>query len=145
MGYRSWKTGRAVFGYGDLDFCWVRHGQDRFEKVPLKPSEGAVVSALFEDSQGRVWIGTRQGAVMYDGSGFQQLGPGIGLAALGKSPVSARTLRVVSGWRDRKACFTGKRTSLRQSATPTVNRCEESFASKPMRTERCGWGRVPRA
>jgi ligand-binding sensor domain-containing protein len=65
--------------YGDQDNCWVRHGQDRFEKVPLKPSEGAGVSALFEDSQGRVWIGTRQGAVMYDGSGFQQLGPESGL------------------------------------------------------------------
>ena len=48
--------------YGEQDGCWVRHGQDRFEKVPLKPSEGAGVSALFEDSKGRVWIGTRQGA-----------------------------------------------------------------------------------
>jgi signal transduction histidine kinase/ligand-binding sensor domain-containing protein len=65
--------------YGDQDYCWVRRGQDRFEKVPLKPSEGAGVRALFEDSKGRVWIGTRQGAVMYDGSGFQQLGPEAGL------------------------------------------------------------------
>ena len=79
MDYRCWKTGRAVSGDGDQDNCWVRHGQDRFEKVPLKPSEGAGVSALFEDSQGRVWIGTRHGAVMYDGSGFQQLGPESGL------------------------------------------------------------------
>lgn len=38
--------------YGDLDGCWWRRSQDRFEKVPLQPSAGANVSALFEDSKG---------------------------------------------------------------------------------------------
>lgn len=65
--------------YGDENHCWVRHGQDYFDKVPLKPVEGARVGALFEDSQGRVWIGTRAGAVVYDGRGFEPRGPEAGL------------------------------------------------------------------
>lgn len=65
--------------YGDLDCCWWRRGQDRFEKVPLQPSAGAHVSALFEDSKGQIWIGTRAGAVVYDGTGFQPLEPETGL------------------------------------------------------------------
>jgi len=65
--------------YGDQDFCWVRRGQDRFEKVPLKPATDANVTALFEDAKGRVWIATREGAVVYDGSQFRQLGAEAGL------------------------------------------------------------------
>lgn len=65
--------------YGDQDYCWVRRGQNRFEKVPLKPSTGANVSALFEDSKGHVWIATKEGVVVFDGDRFQQLGPEAGL------------------------------------------------------------------
>jgi len=65
--------------YGDLDHCWLRRGQDRFERVPLKATAGVNISALFEDSKGRVWIATRQGAVVYDGSIFRPVGPEAGL------------------------------------------------------------------
>ncbi len=65
--------------YGDQDSCWVRRGQDRFEKVPLEPATGANVTALFEDTKGRVWIATRGGAVVCDGDGFEPLGLEAGL------------------------------------------------------------------
>lgn len=61
--------------YGDADGCWWRRGQGGFEKAPVKTG----VSALFEDSKGRVWIATREGAVVSDGSRFQPLGPEAGL------------------------------------------------------------------
>ncbi|MHC1764476.1 MAG: two-component regulator propeller domain-containing protein [Verrucomicrobiia bacterium] len=66
--------------YGDVDNCWLRRSPElSFEKVPIKPSPGANVSALFEDSKGHIWIGTRDGAVVYDGSTLQQVAPKTGL------------------------------------------------------------------
>lgn len=65
--------------YGDQDSCWCRHGQDRFEQVPLTRATGAAINALFEDAEGRVWIATRDGAVVYDGTSYQRLGPEAGL------------------------------------------------------------------
>ncbi len=67
--------------YGDTDYCWWRNGQEKFERVPLKPAVGANVTALFEDSRARVWIGTREGAVVCDGGRFRQIGPEAGLPA----------------------------------------------------------------
>lgn len=65
--------------YGDADCCWWRNGQERFEKVPLKRAVDADVTALFEDSRGRVWIATREGVVVCDGGRFRQIGPEAGL------------------------------------------------------------------
>ena len=65
--------------YGDLDCGWMRRDQGPFEKVPLKSPAGAQVGALFEDSQGRVWMATREGLVVYNGTEFQHLGPESGL------------------------------------------------------------------
>ncbi len=65
--------------YGDADYCWWRNGQESFEKVSLKPAVGASVTALFEDSRGRVWIGGRGGVVVCEGGKFRQIGPEVGL------------------------------------------------------------------
>ncbi|MCL4181256.1 MAG: hypothetical protein KJ072_26380 [Verrucomicrobia bacterium] len=65
--------------YGDEDHCWVRHGQDRFEKAPLPLPDTARVNALFEDSHGRVWIAHRRGAMVCHGNDYRQLGPETGL------------------------------------------------------------------
>lgn len=78
------EDGVGRLWYGDADAGWWRRpGQDTFEKVPLKPSASANVGALFEDSKGRIWIATREGAVVYNSSGFQPLGPETGLPSGG--------------------------------------------------------------
>lgn len=71
------RTGRLW--YGDLNNCWWRNGQDRFQKVPLPSVDRANITALFEDSKGRIWMATREGAVVYDGRGFEPLGSEAGL------------------------------------------------------------------
>ena len=65
--------------YGDTDSCWWRRGRQPFEKVKL--ASGANVGALFEDSQGRVWIAAGQRVVVCDGNDFRELGAAEGLPA----------------------------------------------------------------
>ncbi|MCL4179397.1 MAG: hypothetical protein KJ072_16845 [Verrucomicrobia bacterium] len=65
--------------YGEQDGCWWRQDQGGFAAVTLPVAAGANVRALFQDSQGQVWIATRTGAVVYDGSQFHSLGPETGL------------------------------------------------------------------
>ncbi|MCL4787920.1 MAG: hypothetical protein KJ070_14190 [Verrucomicrobia bacterium] len=72
---------RGRLWYGDTDHGWWRQDQLSFERIPSGPSKNANVSALFEDSQGRIWIGTRLGVVVLDEGAFRELGTAEGLPA----------------------------------------------------------------
>ncbi|MHC1767702.1 MAG: two-component regulator propeller domain-containing protein [Verrucomicrobiia bacterium] len=65
--------------YGDFTACWWRRSPATFEKAPLPWHNSDSIHALFEDSQGRIWIAAAQGVAIYDGKTFRELGAGTGL------------------------------------------------------------------
>ena len=91
--------------YGDLDFCWVRHGQDRFEKVPLKPSEGADVSSVVRRFQGPRLDRHAAGGGDVRWQWIPATWARVGLAAHGEIACFGEDIRVASGWRDAEGVF----------------------------------------
>ncbi|MCW5554558.1 MAG: hypothetical protein KIS67_20660 [Verrucomicrobiae bacterium] len=70
---------RGRLWYGDMDHCWWRQEPLSFERISVGLPKSANVGALFEDSQGRIWIAAGQGVVTFDDGGFRELGIAQGL------------------------------------------------------------------
>lgn len=65
--------------YGIMDGCWWRPASGSFQVAAPTRSGDANISALFEDSKGRVWMAGRLGVVMYEDGRFQKFGADTGL------------------------------------------------------------------
>ena len=66
------KAGRLWAGTHSDGICYIQNGQN------IRPPKGADIHAdvgcLFEDKLGRIWIGTDNGAALYDGKSLVTLG-----------------------------------------------------------------------
>ncbi|MFT4549695.1 MAG: signal transduction histidine kinase/ligand-binding sensor domain-containing protein [Verrucomicrobiales bacterium] len=66
--------------HGNSNGAWRRQGESTFEPVLPRKSGGATTQALFEDSQGRVWMSSGVGVVVCeDGAAFREIGESEGL------------------------------------------------------------------